>query len=135
MSEATRYPPDDPREWLVRARSDLALARSAPSGVLLDDLCFHTQRAAEKAIKAVLILYDVEFPYIHELTRLLLLAEEHGASGAQKLLAAGALTRFAASGRYPGGEPPPTREVYEEALVLAEAVVVWAESMVAAPRA
>jgi len=131
MPEQTRYAPDDPREWLVRARSDLTLARSAPSGVLLEDLCFHTQQAAEKAIKAVLILHDVEFPYVHELSRLLLLAEERGVAGAQGLLGVAALTRFAVSGRYPDRQPPPTREVYGEALVLAEAVVVWAESIVA----
>ncbi len=64
MPDATRYPPDDPREWLVRARSDLALARSRPEGVLLDDLCFHAQQAAEKAIKGALIRHSTDFPLI-----------------------------------------------------------------------
>jgi HEPN domain-containing protein len=79
----------------------------------------------------VLILRDVEFPYVHDLLRLLLLAEEHGVYGAQKLARAGSLARFAVSGSYPGGQPPPTREVYEEALLLAESVLAWAESVVA----
>ncbi len=34
-----RYPPDDPREWLNRARSDLALAAAQGAGVYLEDLC------------------------------------------------------------------------------------------------
>ncbi len=67
MAETTRYAPDDPREWLVRARSDLALAGSSLAGVLLEDLCFHAQQAAEKAIKAVLIRHDTEFPLTHDL--------------------------------------------------------------------
>jgi hypothetical protein len=39
-----RYPRDDPREWLSRARSSLALARSAAEGVDLEDLCFEAQQ-------------------------------------------------------------------------------------------
>jgi hypothetical protein len=35
-----RYPPTDPREWLNRARSNLALAKSDTVGALLEDLCF-----------------------------------------------------------------------------------------------
>jgi HEPN domain-containing protein len=58
-----RYPPDDPREWLNRARSDLVLARLEKEGIYLEDMCFHTQQAAEKAIKALLINRHVEFPY------------------------------------------------------------------------
>ena len=35
-----RFPPDDPRDWLDRARSNLARARSEIEGVYLEDLCF-----------------------------------------------------------------------------------------------
>jgi len=50
-------PPDDPHEWLRRARSNLARAQAdiRLAGVYLEDLCFDAQQAAEKAIKAVLI--------------------------------------------------------------------------------
>jgi HEPN domain-containing protein len=48
-----RHPPEDPREWLNRARSNLVLARSWSAEVYLEDLCFHAQQAAEKAIKAL----------------------------------------------------------------------------------
>ena len=49
-----RLPPDDPREWLNRARSNLVQAQTRLAGVYLEDLCFAAQQAAEKAIKAVL---------------------------------------------------------------------------------
>ncbi len=57
-----RYPPEDPREWLNRARSNLTRAKVKHKAVYLEDLCFDTQQAAEKAIKAVLIKQDVKFP-------------------------------------------------------------------------
>ena len=73
-----RYPPDDPREWLNRARSNLARAKAKRKGVYLEDLCFDAQQAAEKAIKALLIKLDVNFPYIHDLADLLTLVEKTG---------------------------------------------------------
>jgi len=55
--------PGSPPDWLHRARSDLNLARlSRPEGVLLEDLCFHAQQAAEKALKAVLVANSVAVP-------------------------------------------------------------------------
>jgi HEPN domain-containing protein len=67
---------EDAREWISRARSDLALARAKPQGVYLEDLCFHAQQAAEKAIKALLIRHDIEFPYVHDIAALMLLLEK-----------------------------------------------------------
>jgi hypothetical protein len=58
-----RFSPDDPREWLNRARSNLARAQTKITGVYLEDLCFDAQQAAEKAIKALLIKRGVTFPY------------------------------------------------------------------------
>ena len=47
--------PTDPRDWLRRARSSMALAKAGQPTpeVLFEDLAFHAQQAAEKAIKAV----------------------------------------------------------------------------------
>ena len=68
MSLPERCPPDDPREWLRRARSNLALARNRVPDVELEDLCFEAQQAAEKAIKGVLIGLGIEFPYVHDVS-------------------------------------------------------------------
>ena len=54
MADPQRFPPDDPREWLNRARSDLGLARAAGELVYLEDLCFHAQQAVEKVVKGIL---------------------------------------------------------------------------------
>ncbi len=73
-----RYPPEDPREWLNRAQSNLSLAKMQGERVYLEDLCFNAQQAAEKAIKAVLIHREVEFPYVHDLSELLTVLEQAG---------------------------------------------------------
>jgi HEPN domain-containing protein len=73
-----RFPADDPREWLNRARSNLLRAKEEVPGVYLEDLCFDAQQAAEKAIKGVLIARGIDFPYIHDLARLLTLLKQDG---------------------------------------------------------
>ena len=40
-----RYPPEDPREWLNRARSNVLLAQAQGEGIYLEDLCFNAQQA------------------------------------------------------------------------------------------
>jgi len=103
------------------------VARTEELGIYLEDLCFNAQQAAEKAIKALLIQHDVEFPYVHDLAELLTLLERAGHEVPESIRQAERLTRFAIFARYPGLAPPTSREEYREALALAEAVVRWAE--------
>lgn len=64
--------PGSSEDWLRRARADLALARAPlPEGALFEDLCFHAQQAAEKAIKAVYIYHGARFRYTHDIAELL----------------------------------------------------------------
>jgi len=118
---------EDAREWISRARSDLALARAKPEGVYLEDLCFHAQQAAEKAIKALLIWHGVEFPYVHDLAALLTLVEKGTGDLPDSIRRAERLTRFAVEARYPGAAPPAREEEYQEAVELAGEVLRWAE--------
>ena len=122
-----RFPPDDPREWLNRARSNLARARSRIPGVYLEDLCFDAQQAAEKAIKALLVKKGVDFPYVHDIAHLLTLAEQTGAQVPDPVRRAEDLTRYAVVTRYPGLAEPVTDSHYRDAIVGAEAVVSWVE--------
>ena len=53
--------PGSPSEWMLRARSALALARGpSPEGAVYEDLCFCAQQAAEKGIQAACRAHDVE---------------------------------------------------------------------------
>jgi HEPN domain-containing protein len=127
-----RFPPDDPREWLNRARSNLAKARSASAvpGVYLEDLCFDAQQAAEKAVKAVLISLNVRFPYVHDLVQLLLFVEQAGRQVPQDVRRAAILSDYAVEARYPGLAEPVTRVEYDEAIEIAEGIIHWAQAIV-----
>lgn len=108
---AKRFPPDDPREWLNRARSSLAKAKSAADSpeVYLEDLCFDAQQAAEKAVKTVLIHLGQRFPYTHDLAQLLGLVEQTGQSVPESIKRAAILSEYAVETRYPGLSEPVTR--------------------------
>ena len=54
------------------------MARSRVPGAYLEDLCFEAQQAAEKAIKAVMMKRDIEFPFVHDLNRLMSILEQAG---------------------------------------------------------
>lgn len=122
-----RFSPDDPREWLNRARSNLARAQTKITGVYLEDLCFDAQQAAEKAIKALLIKRGVTFPYVHDLARLVTLLEEAGQEIPEFVRRAEALTRYAVVTRYPGLAEPVTEAHFQEAIAVAKAVLEWVE--------
>ncbi len=132
--EPERWPPDDPREWLNRAHSNLRRATVKVPDVYLEDLCFDAQQAAEKAIKAVLIAAKITFPAIHDLARLLAVLEQSGEEIPRAVANAARLTRFAVSTRYPGFTEPVATEAYEEAVEIAEQVVVWADRFVTRTR-
>src|SRR3954463_15633922 len=103
-----RWPPDDPREWLNRARSNLLRAQETLPGVYLEDLCFDAQQAAEKAVKAVLIARGVTFPPIHDLAGLLTILVQSDEAIPPTIADAARLTRFAVITRYPGATEPVT---------------------------
>jgi len=103
-----RYPPDQPEEWLNRARSNLVRAENDHPEIYLEDLCFDAQQAAEKAIKALLINLGVEFPYTHDLAELITELERAGVNVPDKLKRAATLTDYAVESRYPGLSEPVT---------------------------
>lgn len=127
-----RFSPDDPREWLNRARSNLIRAQKGADFrmVYLEDLCFDAQQAAEKAIKAVLIHIEVDFPYVHDIGELLGQVEKSGQTVPEALKSAQDLSEYAVESRYPGLFEPVTQEEYKEAVSIAKKVVCWAEEII-----
>lgn len=123
---------DAPERWLENARADLALARvQLPPGGLYEHLCFHAQQAAEKSIKAVLLAAGVDFPFTHDLQALLdLLPAEPPVPPV--IAQAVDLNPYAVATRYPGETEPATEDEHREAVRIAEAVLLWAESAIRA---
>ncbi len=123
--------PGSPSDWLRRARADLALAKAPlPSGALYEDLCFHAQQAAEKAIKAVYRARNHAFRYTHDLTELLEGLVSRGVAVPEAVREAEDLTDFAWHARYPGPAEPVSEAEYNRVVKLAETVVEWAGRLV-----
>ena len=129
---AKRPEPGSAAEWLARAGGDLVLARQPlPDGAFYEDLCFHAQQAAEKALKALLIHLKKPFPKTHGLAALMDLLP--GDLPLPPVIRqAAALTHFATTARYSFDEPAVTKKEHREAVEMADTVVKWAEGIISA---
>jgi len=130
MPPEERFPPDDPRAWPSRARSNLARAGESSDDVFFEDLCFDAQQAAEKALKALCMHRSLEFPYVHDLSTLITLLQQEGETIPEEVQEAGRLTRYAVETRYPGLAEPVTEDEHEKAVTLAEQTVRWVEQRI-----
>jgi HEPN domain-containing protein len=116
-------------EWMRHARSDLDIARMVEEERIAPEiLAFHAQQAAEKALKALLVQRQVEFPRLHVIGLLLKLCQENGYEGTESLANAVTLTHYAVVTRYPGEAEAVTRQEAREAFELADLVLSWVET-------
>jgi HEPN domain-containing protein len=127
----TDIPKGSPADWLRHARSDLLLSRFSPKDehILPETLCFHTQQAVEKAIKAVLVFEQVSFPKTHNIGVLLDMLPPKTSRDAA-LEEAASLTDFAVTSRYPGEAEDVTKEELSTAIDIAGRVLAWASKIV-----
>lgn len=114
--------------WLNRAKSNLARAKVGQlfPEILYEDLCFDTQQAAEKALKALFVLEGWQIPRSHDIARLLRKLGERYVIP-EDVQKAATLSVYAVTTRYPGNWEPVTREDWEQAVTVAEATVNWVE--------
>lgn len=131
-------PPDSPspgsaQDWLRHASSDLHLATIAlpDPDVLRNQIAFHAQQTAEKAIKAVLISRHIRFPRTHDLEALIEIFQLAGVSWPFAAGDIGALSPFAVETRYPSGLAQITEAEAAEAVATAKKVLHWAKDVVA----
>ena len=111
-----KVPRDHAQALLDKAANDFVAARATlATGKALDTVCFHAQQAAEKSLKAVLALHDVEYPWRHDLSELLELAKPRLLSLAAYEDRLSGLTPFAVEIRY-DTEFEPSLEQATEAL-------------------
>jgi HEPN domain-containing protein len=124
--------PTDPRAWLLRAKGNLNLAEKGGRlrGVLLEDLCFNAQQAAEKALKAACLAQRMDIPKTHSLVHLMDILETKGIEIPKNVRDADILTQYAVQSRYPSIMEDVTRTEYRDALKFAANVVFWAETII-----
>jgi len=121
--------------WLRFAREDLHMAELAMPAGIYNQVCFHAQQCAEKAIKGLLALQQIVPPRTHQIADLLPLLEAN--PFAELSLEIQLLDRFYIPTRYPDALPGtlpeglPERDDAEQALITArqalEVVAAWVE--------
>jgi HEPN domain-containing protein len=124
--------PTSPEAWLLRARSNLRRAILGPQHpeVVLEDLVFDAQQAAEKALKAVCLHKGLAFPKTHSLVLLMDLVQATGIAIPPEVKEADVLTQYAVSTRYPGPDEELTLAEYQIAVDLATRLVQWAHGVI-----
>jgi HEPN domain-containing protein len=121
--------PVSPDEWMKHALSDLKFAKlgQKKKDILYQQICFHAQQAAEKALKAVLLYRKIDFPLTHDIEGLIDIFDKAGIPVPSDFQGAGVLTPYAVETRYPGNLDEMTEKEVKEAITLAEKIVKWAE--------
>jgi HEPN domain-containing protein len=91
-------------DWLKKADEDFGLARQLLSeeSNYLHAIAFHSQQAAEKYLKALLVFHQREFPKTHDIAQLLDILATVDKDTASKLDSVDELNPFAIEARYPG---------------------------------
>jgi len=124
-----KKPPDRIRDefvhrWLTRAEEDLNAAKSLITygSSFLSTVCFHSQQAAEKYLKAFLTYHQVEFPKTHDIAELLDLIMPIDSKLSESLRDVIILTNYGVEVRYPGDRPSVTANDAQQAVQLAEKV-------------
>ncbi len=103
---------NDYRIWLARARSSLAISKTKlDEDIFYEDLCFQAQQAVEKALKGLLIFYNVDPEKTHNLV-LLIQELSHYCELPEEVNEAVILNDYAVQTRYPG-DFTPIEEWYE----------------------
>jgi HEPN domain-containing protein len=112
------------RNWFVKSMRDLLSAREPAEAELplLDTAAYHCQQAAEKAIKAFLLYYDVRFEKTHDIEVLVSQSQSIYSDFSMCLDAARILTPLAIEYRYPGDYVEPEVDEYKLAFEAAESV-------------
>lgn len=114
---------DEARRWLAYSHSDLKAARKLHLGpdYYSRQVCFLAQQSAEKSLKAILVLLEIEFPFSHDLDRLRELVPD-GWKVKKEFPQLFGLSIWAIESRYPGDMPDVLYSDAEDALSLAEAI-------------
>jgi HEPN domain-containing protein len=113
------------KQWLAYADEDLRLAchgMTLSTGVPYRLIAYHAQQCAEKCLKAYLIFHHIDFPFTHNISRLLELCGEE-TSWTKSLMDSEELIFYAITTRYPGTEEEVTGDEALRAIKLATQVM------------
>jgi HEPN domain-containing protein len=129
MGRLSMRPPEDLEvtAWIEKAQSDLRMAEFALSeaGGLWDQACFHSQQAAEKCLKALLVAMETDVPRTHDLVSLMERCAPAFPAPQDLLEKAAILSQYGVASRYPSFLAPETRQDARRAFSYAIAIGIW----------
>jgi len=116
-------------QWIEQAQHDIGIAETlvVHHSPYTDGICFHAQQAAEKALKALLVWFEIPFkkthnlPYLAELLSDKISIPENMHEGLEQL------EDYAVDIRYPEAMTDPSDEQALKALAIAKYVLGEAE--------
>jgi HEPN domain-containing protein len=126
----------EPNDWIARAESNLVIGTAfppdnLPKNLYIEDLCFELQQCVEKAIKAILIRFAINFPKTHNIAELFyLLKKRTTVEIPERIVLASNLTKYAVKTRYPHWNKLSVEE-YKNAIELAKNTLNWAKEIIA----
>jgi len=111
--------------WLTRADRDLLAAENLLQDAVIvgEAVTYHSQQAAEKALKGFLTARGIVFKLTHDVTRLVVQCQAVDAEFGGFADTAEVLTPYAVRFRYPGGPIGPSLSEAQRALQLATEIV------------
>ncbi len=118
--------------WLKKAEKDLVSAQhemSFPDAVR-ESICFHSQQAVEKALKAYLVYLDINFTKTHEIGELISNCTKKDKEMASLFKEADNLTDYAVQIRYPDSPAEPSQEDATQALKIAYGILQYIKEKV-----
>lgn len=129
------------QDWMNHVEADLKTAKHLMDGAFypipLEIICYHSEQAAEKAVKAVIVYFGSRggIPKQHDIGFLMqqiskIVKAETGKIVTEEMLTyAINLTRFGVEPRYPN-EMAIDERIAKEAIKQAEAIVQWAKDVI-----
>ena len=121
------------QRWLEFAQDDLLAAKRLFNDYhpkMLEASCYHCQQAAEKALKAYLVLQEYEFPYVHDCRKLCLHCADYDGAFVEYVDDCADLSPYATRARYPQEDEMDEPEV-KTALRKAERIVSFCAGLIA----
>jgi HEPN domain-containing protein len=121
---------NDYKIWFDRAKSSLIISKTrTDENVFYEDLCFQAQQAVEKALKSLLIFYNINPERTHNLVFLIKELSQY-IELPEEVNETVILNDYAVQTRYPGDYTPVEEEEYNKAIIIAEKCIKWIEKKI-----
>ncbi len=113
--------------WLTKGENDLRAGHASlqANPPITEDVCFHSQQAIEKSLKAFLVEMGTEFPKTHDLTKLVRLCGKSDEAFLELITLVEGMTTYAVTERYPDDWREILLDEAQEAIGKAEKAVAF----------